>query len=120
MGVLVGGGGAGLHPAGGVNGSSRGAVSRQIHQPLLEFSVTENVKGGSRLDARLKGGDWGGRGAPVTRSCLASLTEPFDAQTKRRLISACWAGRAKHCESLHCVPVWEYKAKNTLRTTSEP
>lgn len=41
--VEVGGvGGADLHPAGGVNGSSRGAVSRKIRQPLLDFSVTES------------------------------------------------------------------------------
>lgn len=56
--MRVGGGGAGLHPAGGVNGSSRGAVSRQIHQPLLGFSVTDNDKRKVDSGREIEGRGW--------------------------------------------------------------
>lgn len=87
-------GGADLHPAGGVNGSSRGAVSRKIRQPLLDSSAKES---------QLMTGD-GSRAhvLPVTWWCFASLTDPLDIRTKRRSLTSCSVASVTECSASHC------------------
>lgn len=86
--------GADLHPAGGVNGSTRGAVSRKIRQPLLDFSGAES---------RLMTGD----GSRACKWCFALRTDPLDMQNKAALYQFIFSGvsHKMFCKSLHSFSV---------------
>lgn len=111
--VEVGGvGGADLHPAGGVNGSSRGAGSRKIRQPLLDFSLTESrliMGDGSRACSASH--------ALVFRIAYGSIGHANKAALYQFMFSG--VGHKMHCKSLHSVSVLENKRRFTSEIMCE-
>lgn len=92
--------GADLHPAGGVNGSTRGAVSRKIRQPLLDFSVAES---------RLMTGDGSRRVNRVSHCARIHWT----CKTKRRSISLSLVASVTKCSASHCTV---FQCRNKRKT----